>query len=100
MKTGKLAWRAYSVGPDDEMLIDPQKTTEPGKPVGPDSSLKTWEHDQRKLGGSTTWALYSYDPALNLIYYGSSHPGTLNPGQPPADNKVTMTLRPHDADNG
>ena len=34
VKTGKRAWRAYSVGPDDEMLIDPQKTTELGKPVG------------------------------------------------------------------
>ena len=36
IKTGKQAWRAYSVGPDDEMLIDPQKTTELGKPVGKD----------------------------------------------------------------
>ena len=36
MKTGKQAWRAYSVGPDSEMLIDPQKTTELGKPVGRD----------------------------------------------------------------
>src|SRR6201997_3134544 len=76
MKTGKLTWRAYSVGPDDEMLIDPQKTTEHGKPVGPDSSLKTWEHDQWKLGGSTTWGWYSYDPELNLIYYGSCDPRT------------------------
>src|ERR1700746_2834145 len=37
IKTGKQAWRAYSVGPDNEMLIDPQKTTELGKPVGKDS---------------------------------------------------------------
>ena len=51
IKTGKQAWRAYSVGPDNEMLIDPQKTTELGKPVGPDSSLKTWHGDQWKLGG-------------------------------------------------
>ena len=36
VKTGKQAWRAYSVGPDNEMLIDPQKTTELGKPVGKD----------------------------------------------------------------
>ena len=36
IKTGKQAWRAYSVGPDSEMLIDPQKTTELGKPVGPE----------------------------------------------------------------
>ena len=38
LKDGKLAWRAYSMGPDDEMLIDPEKTTSLGKPVGKDSS--------------------------------------------------------------
>ena len=87
MKTGKQAWRAYSTGPDSEMLIDPQKTTELGKPVGPDSSLKTWQGDQWKLGGSTTWGWYSYDPELNLVYYGSANPGTWNPSQRPGDNK-------------
>jgi lanthanide-dependent methanol dehydrogenase len=41
IKAGKQAWRVYSIGPDNEMLIDPQKTTELGKPVGKVSSLKT-----------------------------------------------------------
>ena len=35
-----------------------------GKPVGKDSSLKTWEGDQWKIGGGTTWGWYSYDPEL------------------------------------
>ena len=48
MKDGKQVWRAYSIGPDDEMLIDPEKTMELGKPVGKDSSLKTWQGDQWK----------------------------------------------------
>ena len=34
MKTGKRVWRAYSTGPDHEILVDPQKTTELGKPIG------------------------------------------------------------------
>ena len=46
LKTGKRVWRAYSEGPDDQLLIDPEKTTELGKPIGKDSSLKTWEGDQ------------------------------------------------------
>src|SRR6201981_325495 len=100
IKTGKQAWRAYSVGPDNEMLIDPQKTTELGKPVGKDSSLKTWEGDQWKLGGSTTWGWYSYDPELNLIYYGSAKPGTWNPSQRPGDNKWSMTIFARDVDTG
>ena len=37
METGEQAWRAYSIGPDDEMLVDPEKTTVLGKPVGADS---------------------------------------------------------------
>jgi lanthanide-dependent methanol dehydrogenase len=68
MKTGRQTWRAYSIDPDSEMLIDPEKTTELGKSVGRDSSIKTWQGDQWKLGGSTTWGWYSYDPELNLVY--------------------------------
>ena len=34
LKTGKQVWRAYSEGPDDQILVDPVKTTELGKPVG------------------------------------------------------------------
>ena len=45
-KDGKRVWRAYSEGPDNEILVDPDKTTDLGKPVGKDSSLKTWEGDQ------------------------------------------------------
>ncbi len=74
IKDGSLAWKVYSMGPDDEMLIDPKKTTSVLKPVGTDSSLKSWKGDQWKIGGGTTWGWYSYDPELNLIYYGSGNP--------------------------
>jgi lanthanide-dependent methanol dehydrogenase len=73
---GKQIWRAYSEGPDTDLLVDPQKTTVLGKPLGADSSLKSWEGDQWKIGGGDTWGWYSYDPALNLIYYGSGNPST------------------------
>jgi hypothetical protein len=49
-------WRAYSTGPDKEMLVDPQKTTTLGKPIGADSSLKSWggrsveDRRRRRLG--------------------------------------------------
>ena len=70
------------------MLIDPQKTTNLGKPVGENSGLNTWEGDQWKIGGGTTWGWYSYDPDLNLIYYGSGNPSTWNPKQRPGDNQA------------
>ncbi|SHJ10937.1 PQQ-dependent dehydrogenase, methanol/ethanol family [Aureimonas altamirensis DSM 21988] len=100
LKDGSVAWRAYSTGPDEEMLFDPEKTTELGKPVGKDSSLKTWEGDQWKIGGGTTWGWFSYDPETNLVYYGSGNPSTWNPSQRPGDNKWSMTIFARDADTG
>ncbi|HYB09108.1 MAG TPA: methanol/ethanol family PQQ-dependent dehydrogenase [Alphaproteobacteria bacterium] len=99
LKDGSLAWRAFSVGPDDQILFD-DKTTSLGQPVGKDSSLKTWQGDQWKTGGGTTWGWYSYDPALNLVYYGSGNPSTWNPVQRPGDNKWSMTVFARDADTG
>jgi lanthanide-dependent methanol dehydrogenase len=100
LKTGMRVWRGYSMGPDSDTLIDPVKTTSLGKPVGPDSSLKTWEGDQWKIGGGATWGWYSYDPQLNLMYYGSGNPSTWNPKQRPGDNKWSMTVWARDVDTG
>ncbi|MCZ0961980.1 methanol/ethanol family PQQ-dependent dehydrogenase [Paracoccus sp. EF6] len=97
---GKELWKAYSTGPDEEMLVDPEKTTHLGKPIGKDSSLNSWEGDQWKIGGGTTWGWYSYDPDLNLIYYGTGNPSTWNPSQRPGDNKWSMTIMARDADTG
>jgi len=101
---GKLAWKAFSVGPDDQLLLDPDKTMAwtDGKmaPVGKDSSLKTWKGDQWKIGGGTTWGWYSYDPALKLMYYGSGNPSTWNPSQRPGDNKWSMTIFARDINTG
>jgi PQQ-dependent dehydrogenase (methanol/ethanol family) len=100
LKTGNRVWRAYSEGPDNQILVDPVKTTELGRPVGPDSSLKTWQGDQWKIGGGCTWGWISYDPALNLFYYGSGNPSTWNPKQRPGDNKWSMTIWARSPDNG
>jgi len=97
---GKLVWRGYSEGPDDQTLIDPQKTTALGKPVGPDSSLKTWQGDQWKIGGGCTWGWMAFDPQLNLVYYGSGNPSTWNPTQRPGDNKWSMTIWARNPDTG
>jgi PQQ-dependent dehydrogenase (methanol/ethanol family) len=104
MNTGTLAWKGYSTGPDAEMLMDPEKTMTwtDGKmaPVGKDSSLKTWQGDQWKIGGGTTWGWFSYDPALNLVYSGTGNPSTWNPVQRPGDNKWSMSIFARDVDTG
>jgi lanthanide-dependent methanol dehydrogenase len=97
---GKKVWRAYSMGPDADTLLDPEKTTHLGKPVGKDSGTATWEGEQWKIGGGTTWGWYSYDPKLNLVYYGTGNPSTWNPVQRPGDNRWSMTIMARDADTG
>ena len=100
LKDGSLAWNAYSVGPDSQLLVDPAKTTNMGKPIGPNSSLSTWQGDQWKTGGGSTWGWFSYDQATNLVYYGTGNPSTWNPTQRPGDNRWSMTIFARDADTG
>ncbi len=104
INSGKQVWKGYSVGPDAEMLMDPNKsmtwTNGAMAPVGADSSLKTWKGDQWKIGGGTTWGWYSYDKALNAMFYGSGNPSTWNPSQRPGDNKWSMTIWSRNVDTG
>lgn len=100
IKTGKRVWRGYSMGPDSDTLMDPQKTTHLGKPVGVDSGITTWKGDQWKIGGGATWGWISYDPELDLIYYGSGNPSTWNPKQRPGDNRWSMTVWARNPDTG
>ncbi len=100
IKDGSKAWVAYSSGTDDMIKFDPEHTMSMGKPVGKNSSTSTWQGDQWKHGGGGTWGWLSYDPKLNLIYYGSGNPGTWNPTQRPGDNKWSLSIFARDADSG
>ena len=99
LSDGKLAWKAYSVGPDSDILFD-SGTTSLGKKVGKNSSIKSWEGDQWKLGGGSVWGWFAHDRDENLVYYGSGNPGTWNPNVRPGDNKWTMTIFARDVDTG
>ena len=104
LKTGTPVWTAWSTGPDNDLLVNPAKTMiwTNGRmaPIGTDSSVKTWQGDQWKLGGGTTWGWYSYDPKLDLLYYGTGNPGTWNPTQRPGDNKWSLSIFARDLDTG
>jgi PQQ-dependent dehydrogenase (methanol/ethanol family) len=100
IKDGTQAWRAYSMGPDSDILVDPVKTTHLGEAVGKDSGLNTWEGDQWKIGGGTTWGWYAYDPELDLVYYGTGNPSTWNPSQRPGDNRWSMAIFARNPDTG
>jgi alcohol dehydrogenase (cytochrome c) len=82
-RTGKEVWRFYTVpGPG-----------EPGH--------ETWSGDTWKTGGGSTWVTPSYDPALNLTYWGVGNPGPdWNPDVRPGDNLYTDAVVALDADTG
>ena len=102
LKTGAKIWQAYSEGPNADTLISDTDTTDGAlqQPVGPDSSTKTWQGDEWKLGGGTTWGWYSYDPKLDLVYYGTGNPGSWNPTQRPGKNRWSMAIFARDLKTG
>ena len=97
---GKELWRGYSTGPDSEVLIDGDANANYPSHKGKDLGVSTWQGDEWKRGGGTTWGWYSYDPELNLLYYSTGNPGTWNPDQRPGDNKWSMTIFARNPDNG
>jgi PQQ-dependent dehydrogenase (methanol/ethanol family) len=98
--TGELAWRAYSTGPDTEVLIgaeyDPYYDAERGTDLG----VSSWPAEAWRMGGGTVWGWLSYDPVLDLVYYGTSNPGPWNPEVRPGDNKWTSGIFARDPDTG
>lgn len=88
-KTGVIAWRAYSTGPDGDVLIGPSFQPFYAQDRGKDLGVTTWPPEKWKIGGGTVWGFLAYDPDLDLVYYGTANPGPWNPDQRPGDNKWT-----------
>jgi alcohol dehydrogenase (cytochrome c) len=81
--SGKELWKFYN-------------TPAPGEP-GSD----TWTGDSWKSGGGSIWVTGTYDPALNLTYWGTGNPGPdFNPAQRAGDNLYTNSVVALDADTG
>ena len=61
-ETGKLAWRFYTV---------PGDPSKPFENKAMAMAAKTWSGEWWKLGGGgVVWDAISYDPELNLVYFG------------------------------
>src|SRR5690606_23581506 len=98
--SGKELWRAYSTGPDSEVLIGPQFKAFYPSAQGSDLGMSTWPGDAWRRGGGTVWGWVSYDPGLDLIYYGTGNPGPWNGDLRPGANKWTCTIFARDPDDG
>jgi len=91
-RDGSIAWRAWSTGPDSDVLIGagfkPFYKSDRGKDLG----VRSWPPLAWKIGGGNVWGWISYDAALDLVYYGTGNPGPWNPEQRPGDNKWTSGI--------
>jgi alcohol dehydrogenase (cytochrome c) len=82
-RSGKEIWRFNTV-------------PAPGEP-----GSESWSGDAWKSGGGSVWVTGSYDPDLNLTYWGVGNPGPdWNPDQRPGDNLYTDSVVALDADTG
>ena len=100
LSTGKIKWVAYSTGSDQDMMFGSDFKPFYKKDQGQNLGIKNWGPNQWKQGGGTTWGWISYDPTLNLIYYGSGNPGPWNEDQRPGNNNWTITLFARNPDTG
>ena len=98
--TGNESWRAYSTGPDTDVLIGPRFAPFYDSDRGKDLGLRSWPPEAWKIGGGTMWGWISYDPDLQLIYHGTANPGPWNPEQRPGDNKWTGGIFARDVATG
>lgn len=81
--TGKEVWRFNTIPSPGERGSD------------------TWRGDAWARGGGSIWVTGSYDPSLNLTYWGTGNPGPdFNPAQRPGDNLFTNSVVALDADTG
>jgi PQQ-dependent dehydrogenase (methanol/ethanol family) len=99
VRSGDLLWRAYATGPDSEVLIGDDFRPFYADDRRPNLGVESWPGDAWMMGGGNSWGFVSYDPDLDLIYYGTANPGPWNPEQRPGDNKWTAAVfarRPSD----
>ncbi|HYP79864.1 MAG TPA: PQQ-binding-like beta-propeller repeat protein, partial [Steroidobacteraceae bacterium] len=100
VRTGRIRWRAWSTGPDSDVLIGARFRPFYAGDRGQDLGVHSWPGDAWQRGGGTVWGWISYDPELNLVYYGTANPGPWNADQRPGDNKWTAGIFARDADSG
>jgi PQQ-dependent dehydrogenase (methanol/ethanol family) len=98
--TGKIAWRAYSTGPDRDVLIGAEFKPFYASERGRDLGARTWPGESWRHGGGSVWGWITYDAELDLIYYGTGNPGPWNADMRPGDNKWTAGMFARDPDTG
>jgi PQQ-dependent dehydrogenase (methanol/ethanol family) len=79
------------MGPDRDMLAAPG-TFRPLYDGGADVGARSWAGDTWKTGGAPVWGWISYDPELDLIYYGTGNAAPYDPEARAGDNKWSASV--------
>ncbi len=91
LASGRIVWTARNIGPDAGMLAQPGQFKAPYG-GGVDVGASSWAEDSWKTGGAPVWGWTSYDPELDLIFYGSGNASPYNAEQRLGDNKWTNSV--------
>jgi alcohol dehydrogenase (cytochrome c) len=93
-RTGKEMWRFYTIPGPGEPGHETWEACPPNSATYCDP--EAWKH-----GGASVWVTGSYDPELNLTYWGAGNAGPdYNADQRPGDNLYTASVVALDADTG
>jgi PQQ-dependent dehydrogenase (methanol/ethanol family) len=98
--SGRELWRAYNIGPDADIKVGARFRNFYSSDRSADQGATSWPGNTWAQGGATVWGWLSYDPALNLVYHGTSNPGPWNGAQRPGDNKWSAAIIARDANTG
>ena len=97
---GRIVWRAWSTGPDSDVLIGPNFKPPYPQDRGKDLGVTSWPGGAWKIGGGSVWGFVSYDATLDLLFYGTGNPGPWNPEQRPGTNQWTSGIFARRPDTG
>jgi PQQ-dependent dehydrogenase (methanol/ethanol family) len=98
--SGKVLWQATNTGPDQDVKIGARFKPAYAWLRGKDLGVSSWPGEQWKIGGGTVWGWITYDPELDLLFYGSGNPGVWNPDLRPGDNLWTTAIFARDPASG
>ena len=99
LATGAIMWTGYNLGPDSDMLVNPA-TFKPRYQQGTELSNSSWPTDGWKHGGAPVWGWLSYDPELDLLYYGTGNPAPWNVEQRRGDNRWSSSAMARNPEDG
>ena len=95
-----MAALEQELGVSADMKVGPRFKPFYAADKGANLGVSSWPGDQWKIGGAGAWGWITYDPELDLIYYGTANPGPWNPEIRPGDNKWSTTLFARRPDTG